>query len=41
MFSVLTLVLLKTFLLDEWGVIVKNPADGATAPKREEKQLPM
>ena len=25
----------------KWGVIVKNPADAATPPKREKKQLPM
>jgi integrase len=25
----------------KWGVIVRNPADAATPPKREKKQLPM
>lgn len=25
----------------KWGVIVKNPADAATPPKREKKQMPM
>jgi len=25
----------------KWGVIVKNPADGATPPKRENTQMPM
>jgi integrase len=25
----------------QWGVIIRNPADGATPPKREKKQMPM